>query len=72
MTTIVSSFFIASTISLPRVWLFGAWPQKTIARRLLSWSISSFFSSTPSIQRDTVMPGFSIIACEANCFLIHS
>jgi hypothetical protein len=35
-TTIVSSFFIASTISLPRDWLFGAWPQKTIARRLLS------------------------------------
>ena len=33
MTTSRSSFFIASTISLPRVWLFGAWPQYTIARR---------------------------------------
>jgi hypothetical protein len=31
----------------------------------------SFFSSTPSIQRDTVMPDFSIIACDAYC-LIHS
>ena len=65
-TASTSSFFIASTISLPRDWLFGAWPQKISARRLLSWSMSSFFSSTPSIQRDTVMPGFSIIACDAN------
>ena len=72
MTTIRSSFFIASTISLPRDWLLGAWPQNTIARRFESWSISSFFSMTPSIQRDTVMPGFSIIACDANCFLIQS
>jgi hypothetical protein len=28
---------------------------------LLSWSISSFFSSTPSIQRETVMPGLPIM-----------
>ena len=47
-------------------------PRTPCARRFESWSIRSFFSSTPSIQRDTVMPGFSIIACEANCFLIHS
>src|SRR5204863_2559791 len=67
ITTSVSSFFIASTISRPRVWLFGAWPQYTIARRLLSWSISSFFSMTPSIQRDTVMPGFSIITWLTYC-----
>jgi hypothetical protein len=40
-------------------------------RRLLSWSISSFFSSTPSIQRDTVMPGL-VIMRGAYCFLIHS
>ncbi len=72
MTTSRSSFFIASIISLPRVWLLGAWPQNTTARRLGSWSISSFFSSTPSIQRDTVMPGFSIIACETKLLLIHS
>ncbi|OQB99500.1 MAG: hypothetical protein BWX79_03119 [Alphaproteobacteria bacterium ADurb.Bin100] len=32
----------------------------------------SFFSRTPSIQRDTVMPGLDIIAGDANCFLIHS
>ena len=72
ITTSRSSFFIASTISLPRVWLFGAWPQYTTARRLGSWSMFSFFSSTPSIQRDTVMPGFSISACEAKRPLIQS
>ena len=71
MTTMRSSFFIASTISLPRVWLFGAWPHITSARRFGPWSISSFFSRTPSIQRDTVMPGFSIMP-SAYCFLIHS
>jgi hypothetical protein len=43
----------------------GAWPQKTIARRLLSWSIASVFSVTPSIQRDTVIPGLAISASEA-------
>ena len=30
--------------------------------RFERWSISSFFSSTPSIQRDTVMPGLPIMA----------
>src|SRR5207253_10067511 len=64
MTTSVSSFFIASTISLPRVWLFGAWPQYTTARRLLSWSITTFFSSTPLFHRDTRMTGFFFICCE--------
>ncbi len=34
--------------------------------------MSSFFSSTPSIQRDTVMPGFSIIALLAKRFCIQS
>jgi hypothetical protein len=34
--------------------------------------MSSFFSSTPSIQRDTVMPGFSIIALLANWPFIQS
>ncbi|MCY1517428.1 hypothetical protein D9M68_521090 [compost metagenome] len=34
--------------------------------------MSSFFSSTPSIQRDTVMPGLLIIAGEAKRPLIHS
>jgi hypothetical protein len=57
---------------LPRVWLFGAWPQNTMPRRFGSWSIMSFFSSTPSIQRDTVMPGFSIIATFWKRPLIHS
>ena len=65
ITTSVSSAFIASSMSLPRVCEFGAWPQNTTARRFGSWSISSFFSVTPSIQRDTVMPDFSISACEA-------
>src|SRR5688572_19872436 len=65
MTTIRSSFFIASIISEPRDWEFGAWPQKKMARRFGSWSTASFFSITPSIQRDTVMPGLAIIASEA-------
>src|SRR4029079_12182988 len=71
-TTIRSSFFIASSISLPRDWLLGAWPQKKMARRFGSWSIASFFSVTPSIQRDTVIPGLAIIASEAYCFFSHS
>ena len=71
MTTSRSSFCIASSISLPRDWLLGAWPQYTTARRFGPWSIMSFFSSTPSIQRETVMPGFSIMP-SAYCFLIHS
>jgi len=61
----VSSCFIASTISAPRVCELGAWPQYTTARRLLGWSISSLFSVTPSIQRDTVMPDLVISASEA-------
>ena len=72
MMTMRSTFSIAFFISRPRVCELGAWPQNRIARRLLSWSMSSFFSSTPSIQRDTVMPGFSIIAWEANRPFIHS
>src|SRR3990170_3523067 len=72
ITTMRSSFFIASIISEPRDWLLGAWPQKKIIRRLESWSMASFFSVTPSIQRDTVMPGFAIIASEAYCFFSHS
>ena len=56
---------MARFISRPRVWEFGAWPQKNTPRRLASWSMSSFFSSTPSIQRDTVMPFLAIIAGEA-------
>jgi hypothetical protein len=61
----VSSAFIASTISAPRVCELGAWPQYTTARRLpAGWSMRSLFSSTPSIQRDTVMPDFSISSCE--------
>jgi hypothetical protein len=57
---------------LPRVWLFGAWPQYITARRLGSWSMFSFFSSTASIQRETVMPGFSIMAWETNRPFSHS
>jgi hypothetical protein len=71
-TTMRSSFFIASSISEPRDCEFGAWPQKKIARRFGSWSMASFFSITPSIQRDTVMPGFAIIASEAYCFFSQS
>ena len=71
MTTSRSSFFIASTMSLPRVWLLGAWPQNTCARRFGPWSMRSFFSMTPSIHRETVIPGFSIMP-SAYCFLIHS
>ena len=70
-TTSRSSLSIAVFISAPRVCELGAWPQKIRPRRLLSWSISSFFSSTPSIQRDTVMPGL-VIMPGAYCFLIHS
>ena len=71
ITTSRSSLSIAFFISRPRVCEFGAWPQKNRPRRLLSWSISSFFSSTPSIQRDTVMPGL-VIMPGAYCFFIHS
>ena len=39
-----------------------------MARRFGSWSTASFFSVTPSIQRETVIPGFAIIASEAYCF----
>ena len=70
-TTSRSSLSMARFISSPRDWELGAWPQKNRPRRLLSWSISSFFSSTPSIQRDTVMPGLPIMP-GAYCFLIHS
>src|SRR5688500_10715853 len=72
ITTISSSFFIASIISEPRDWLFGAWPQKMIALRFGSWSIASFFSVTPSIQRETVMPGLAIIASQAKRFFSQS
>src|SRR6476620_6978068 len=72
LTTSRPSLSQAFFISRPRVCEFGAWLQNTIALTLLSWSISSFFSSTASTQRDTVVPDFSIIACEANCFLTHS
>ena len=61
MTTSRSSLSIARFISRPRLCEFGAWPQKNSPRRLLSWSISSFFSITPSIQRDTVMPDLVIM-----------
>ena len=63
---------MARFISSPRVCELGAWPQYTTPRRLDSWSISSFFSSTPSIQRDTVMPGLVIMAGDANRPLIQS
>jgi hypothetical protein len=62
---------IARFISSPRDCELGAWPQKNMPRRLLSWSISSLFSSTPSIQRETVMPCLFIMP-GAYCFLIHS
>ena len=64
ITTSRSSSFIAAFMSGRRVWLLGAWPQYSTARRLLGWSIYWFFSSTPSNQRDTVMPGFSISSLE--------
>ncbi|MDT4837344.1 hypothetical protein FQZ97_710740 [compost metagenome] len=60
-TTSRSSLSIARFISRPRVCELGAWPQKKMPRRLGPWSISSLFSITPSIQRETVMPGFSIM-----------
>jgi hypothetical protein len=52
---------MARFISSHAVCELGAWPQKNTPRRLESWSISSFFSSTPSIQRETVMPGLVIM-----------
>jgi hypothetical protein len=55
-TTSRSSLSIARFMSRPRDCEFGAWPQKNMPRMLLGWSIMSTFSSTPSIQRDTVMP----------------
>ena len=67
-----SSLRIASIISEPRVCEFGACPQKISMRRFESWSIASFFSVTPSIQRDTVMPGLAIMASEAYCFFSQS
>jgi len=63
---------IARFISSPRVCELGAWPQYTTARRFGSWSISSFFSITPSIQRETVMPGLLIIPGLAKRPLIQS
>ena len=63
---------MASSMSLPRVCELGAMPQYTTALRLESWSTCSLFSSTPSIQRDTVMPGFSIISWLAKRPFIHS
>ncbi len=71
MTTSRSSLSIARFISRPRVCELGAWPQKMRPRRFESWSISSFFSSTPSIQRETVMPGL-VSMPGAYCFLIQS
>ncbi len=62
---------MAFFISRPRVCEFGAWPQKNMPRMFGPWSMSSFFSSTPSIQRDTVMPDFSIMP-SAYCDLIQS
>ena len=59
-TTRRSSFSIAFFMSGPRVCEFGAWPQNTMARRLSGWSMFSFASSTPSIQRDSGMPASSI------------
>ena len=59
-TTSRSSFSIAFFISGRRVCEFAAWPQNTIARILSGWSMLSFFSSTPSIQRETGMPLLSI------------
>ena len=59
-------------ISKPRVCELGAWPQKNTPRRLLSWSMNSFFSITPSIQRETVMPGLLIMAGAEKRPLIHS
>ena len=56
ITTSMSSISMAFFISTPRVWLFGAWPHRTIARRLFGWSMFSLSSSTPSIQRLTGMP----------------
>ena len=63
---------MAFFISRPRVCELGAWPQNSTPRMLLSWSISSFFSRMPSIQRLTVMPLLVSIAGLAYCFLIHS
>ena len=63
---------MARFISRPRVCELGAWPQKNTPRRLLSWSMNSFFSITPSIQRDTVMPGLLIMAGAEKRPLIHS
>ena len=56
ITTSMSSFSIAFFISTMRVWELGAWPQSTMARTLLGWSMFSASSRIPSIQRDTGMP----------------
>ncbi len=71
-TTMRSSFSIAFFISGRRVCELTAWPQYTMARMLLGWSMFSFFSSTPSIQRDTGMPLLSISFWLAKRPLIHS
>ena len=55
---------MAAFISGSRVWLLGAWPQYTVARRGLGWSMYSLGSSTASNQRDTVVPGRSISSLE--------
>ena len=55
-TTSRSSVSIAFFISGPRVWLLGAWPHMNIALIGAFCATFSADSSTPSIQRDTVMP----------------
>ena len=61
-TTKRSNLFIARFISRPRVCELGACPQKNKPLTLVCWSIMSFFSSTASTQRETVVPDFSIMS----------
>ena len=72
ITTKRSSFSIAFFISGRRVCEFGAWPQNTMARRLLGWSMFFLSSRTPSIQRETGMPADCISFSVAKRPLMYS
>ncbi|OPY93269.1 MAG: hypothetical protein A4E73_00288 [Syntrophaceae bacterium PtaU1.Bin231] len=56
-----SSFSRAFFISTPRVWLLQAMPWKMTARRLSRCDRLALSSRTPSIQRETGMPGMFIV-----------
>ena len=57
----MSSFSRAFFICVPRVWLLQAWPWKKTARRLSFCERLALSSMTPSIQRETGMPGMFMV-----------